>query len=114
MANSSILLPAQDFAFLYVTFGTREEAMRIGREAVEKKLAACANIFAEHTSIYRWEAKVEMAAEVAVIFKTTDTQSPKLADFIRSLHSYDTPCIVKLKPDAMDARFANWIHAETT
>ena len=55
---------------VYATFGSDEEARRIARTLVEERLAACANILAPCHSIYRWQGKIEEAAEVPALFKT--------------------------------------------
>ncbi len=44
--------------FAYITTSGRDEARKIGKEMVEKGLAACGNMFPME-SMYRWEGKVE-------------------------------------------------------
>ena len=39
-------------SFCYVTTGSREEALAIGRAVVGERLAACANVLDGMTSIY--------------------------------------------------------------
>jgi periplasmic divalent cation tolerance protein len=61
---------------------------------VEQRLAACVNILPQIRSIYRWQGKVEDAAEVLLVIKTTKSRFPAVRDAIRELHSYDVPeCI---------------------
>ena len=79
---------------VYATFANAEEAERIGRQLVEERLAACVNILGGCRSIYRWQGKVEQAAEVAVLFKTTSGQATMLIRRIGELHSYDTPAAI--------------------
>ena len=55
---------------VYAIFANAEEAERIGRIAVEERLAACINILPNVRSIYRWQGAVETSDEVAGIFKT--------------------------------------------
>jgi len=64
---------------------------KIGRNVVEKKLAACANIVPSVESIYRWKGKVERAREVLVVIKTTANRLPALEREVKRLHSYDVP-----------------------
>src|SRR6185312_12430554 len=59
-----------DLRILYVTAADADEALRIGRALVEARLAACANVLPGMTSIYRWEGRVEQAAEAVLVLKT--------------------------------------------
>src|SRR5260221_12334923 len=68
----------------------------IGRSAVEKKLAACANIVAGVDSIYRWKGKVERAREVLVVMKTTAGRLRELEREVKRMHSYDVPEFIVL------------------
>ena len=47
----------------------RAIAEKIARALVDEKLAACGNILAGCSSVYRWEGKVETADEVPVLIK---------------------------------------------
>ncbi|HZU45194.1 MAG TPA: divalent-cation tolerance protein CutA, partial [Terriglobales bacterium] len=77
------------------TCGTEEEAQKIARELLERRLAACVNIISPIQSIYRWQGKVESATEWLLLIKTTAEQFAALRDAIRELHSYDLPeCIM--------------------
>ena len=98
---------------LYVVFGSREEAERIGRSMVEQRLAACVNILGPCRSIYRWQGAVEEADEVAAIFKTRQAQVEPLMAAIHQLHSYDVPAIVSLPIAASHRGYLEWVIAET-
>ena len=77
--------------FVYVTTADVEEAKTLGRKLVEEQLAACANILPGATSIFRWQGKVEEAAEAVLILKTTEQKLEQLIGRAKSLHSYDCP-----------------------
>ncbi len=98
---------------VYVTAGNRDDAMKIGEAAVRGRLAACANILGEMTSIYWWEGNVQNDGEVAMILKTTAENLPALIDKIREIHPYDCPCIVALDIEKGNPDFLNWIEKET-
>ena len=104
--------PAQDIAFVYVTFPNREVARDIGRHAVDQKLCACINIFPEHESIYRWNDKIEDSKEIAAILKTSQTKLKELTSFIETKHPFETPCIAVLQPDRINQSFATWLRSE--
>ncbi len=99
--------------FVYMTAGSPEEAHSIGRELVASKLAACVNILNDMNSIYMWDGKVQEDSEVVMIAKTTEKQLPALVDKVKSLHSYDCPCIVAIPVSGGNQAFLDWIAAET-
>ena len=99
---------------LYVVFGSQDEAEAIGRDMVERRLAACVNILGSCRSIYRWQGAVEQADEVAAIFKTRIEQAEALIAAIHTAHSYDVPAIVQLPIAASLAAYRDWVIAETS
>ena len=102
-----------DIASVYATFADDDEARRIARIVVEERLAACANVLGPCFSIYRWEGKVEEAAEVATIFKTRAAAAPALVARIAELHSYEVPCAVVWPiADALD-EYSVWVDVES-
>lgn len=96
---------------VYVTAADADEARRIGRALVEENLAACVNVLAPHTAIYRWQGKLEEGAECAFLAKTTAGRFDALRARIRALHSYDLPCIVAFPAEAGDPDFLDWVRA---
>lgn len=89
------------------------EARRIGRGAVEKKLAACANIVTRIESIYRWKGKVEWADEVLVVLKTRAARLKELERYIRDEHSYEVPEFVVLPIAAGSREYLQWVDDST-
>ena len=55
---------------ILTTLPDREAALRLARELVAQRLAACVTVLGDCTSIYRWKGAVENAAEVPVLIKT--------------------------------------------
>ena len=106
-------LPDEEIVAIYVVFGSREEAERIGREMVEQQRAACVNILGPCRSIYRWQGAVEEAEEVAAIFKTALPRAESLIAAIRAAHSYDVPAIVQLPIAAASPAYREWVIAQT-
>ena len=94
---------------VYAVFVDADEAERIGRVAVEEGLAACVNVLGPIRSIYRWQGKVEQAAEVAAIFKTTEAGADALIARIASLHSYDVPCVTCWPVEQALDSYAKWV-----
>ncbi len=88
-------------------------AAALGSALVEARLAACANILAPCTSVYRWQAAVETASEVPVLLKTTRARYAELEAAIRARHPYELPEIVAVPVEhGLDAYLA-WVNAAT-
>ena len=98
----------------YVTTGSRDEALRIGRVLVEERLAACANVIEGMTSVYRWRDEIQQDAEVVLLAKTRAGLVERLAARVQELHSYDCACVVALVADGGNPPFLDWIRGETT
>ena len=98
---------------VHVTFGSDAEARTVARAAVEKRLAACANIVAPVHSIYWWDGAVQSQEEVAAVFKTAEARKDDLVAFIAEAHSYDVPSIIVHRPVDVNGPYAAWVEAET-
>jgi len=94
---------------VWITAPDRDVALRLARESVERRLAACAQLLPGMTSIYRWEGRVQEDAEVLLVLKTTAARVPQLEDWLRGAHPYDTPECVTLAPARVEARYLAWL-----
>ncbi len=101
-----------DVVLVYITAANREEGRRIGRALVEERLAACVNLPAPHTAIYRWDGAIEEAEEQALIVKTTADRLEALGARVRALSSYTLPAIVALPASGGDPAFLAWVRGE--
>ena len=102
----------EELTLLYVTCANGQEARTIARTLVEDKLVACANILGPSTAIYRWEGDVQEDEEVAMILKTRRDMTVHVAARIKTMHSYDTPCVVGLPIQGGNPDFLAWLHRE--
>ena len=91
-----------------VTVSSVEEGMKIARALVEKQLAACVNLLPDHTSIYRWEGKIETASEHLLLIKSAKELWESLQAEVKTLHSYECPEIVALRAEEIEAGYAKW------
>lgn len=98
---------------VYITASSREEAMVIGRTLVEERLAACANVIENATSIYWWDGKLEDATEAVLFAKTQERLVEAIIGRVKELHSYECPCVVSWPIAGANAEYLEWIAKET-
>ena len=94
------------------TLPGREAAERIAADAVDKHLAACAQVVGPVSSTYRWQGRVESAQEWYCHLKTTLSRAPALEQRIRELHPYDLPEIISIPISGGDERYLAWMKSE--
>ncbi len=98
-----------DKKIILSTTGSRDEAQKIARALVERKLAACVNIVGPIQSVYRWKGAVETSEEFLLIIKTTGAAYERVRDLIRQLHSYELPECVQLSIEDGLPKYLEWI-----
>jgi len=91
---------------------TPEEAQKIARALVEKRLAACVNVISGIRSIYRWKESIEDDQEVLLVIKTSRELFEELKDEIERLHSYEAPEVVALIIVDGSERYLAWMTRE--
>ena len=91
----------------------RDVALKIARALIERKLAACVNILAECTSVYRWRDKLETATEVPLMIKTRAEIYDDVEAAIKSLHPYELPEIVAVPVERGLPDYLEWVNAAT-
>jgi periplasmic divalent cation tolerance protein len=93
-----------------VTCGSANQARRIAKAVVGKRLAACVNILPGTVhSIYRWKGKVASGREVLMVIKTTARRLAKLEKEVKKLHSYDVPEFVVVPIVAAAREYMRWL-----
>lgn len=100
-------------AFIYITAGNMDEAKKISRELISRRLAACVNIIDNMVSMFWWEDEIQEDKEVILIAKTKASLVTELIETVKSAHSYDCPCIVSLPVSDGNGAFLDWIVQET-
>lgn len=96
---------------IYVTCKDIEEAKKISKNLLEKRLIACANMFPIN-SMYWWEGKINEDKEVALIIKTKKEKFAEIKKKIKKIHSYKVPCILSFDIKRGNEDFLNWIKKE--
>lgn len=85
----------------------------LAAQLVEARLAACVSRLAPCQSTYRWQGKVEVAAEVPLLIKTTEANYAALEAAITAAHPYDVPELIVLPITQGLPAYLAWILEET-
>ncbi|MFN4272697.1 MAG: divalent-cation tolerance protein CutA [Aliihoeflea sp.] len=101
------------FLDVWVNCPDRATAEAIAADCIEKRLAACANIFAPIASLYHWKGEVESDEEVPLLLKTRDALFEPLCAAVKAKHPFEVPSIVATELVAIDAAYAAWLEDET-
>jgi len=101
------------FNLIYITAKNKAEARKIGKALVKDRLAACVNIIDGMNSLYWWDGKIQDDKEAILIAKTRQSLTQKVIKKVKSIHSYDCPCIISLPISDGNKQFLNWIQEET-
>ena len=101
-----------DIILVYITTPNAEEAKKIASSLVQEKLAACANILPQISSVFYWDGALEQSNEALLLLKTSQEKFAALQQRVKELHSYELPCIVALPLSAGLPEYLNWIKQE--
>jgi len=100
-----------DFIVVFVTCA-RKEADSIARILIDKKLAACVNLFPV-VSHYYWQGKARREDEILLIIKTRRALYQKLESEVKQAHSYEVPEIIAVNAEAVEANYMKWLLDQT-
>lgn len=97
------------YVVLYCTTGSLDEASNIAEHLVGNHVAACVNVVPSVRSIYWWNNKVCQDQEALMIIKTEQNRIPEVEQFIRKLHSYETPELIAIPVEYGMQEYLDWI-----
>ncbi len=96
------------FIFIYVTAKDKEEAKKISKNLLEKKLIACSNYYPVDSMYIDSGDEIRLNNEYVLILKSKEDLFESVKKEIKTTHSYDTPCIVKLMVEPNEA-YSKWL-----
>jgi periplasmic divalent cation tolerance protein len=94
------------------TCGSAEEAAKIARALVEKKLAACVNVMPAVRSFYRWKDVIEDEQESLLVIKSSRALFNDLRVEIEKLHSYEVPEVIAVPVVDGSEGYLEWLDRE--
>jgi periplasmic divalent cation tolerance protein len=105
-------IEGRDASVVLSTFATEEEAARVGRTLLERRLVACVNLVRGVRSLYRWEGRIADETEVLAVMKTRRDRLPELLAALPALHPYQVPEILALQVTDGGASYLDWVANE--
>jgi periplasmic divalent cation tolerance protein len=102
-----------DTILVFTNLPDRDSALRLARELITARYAACVNVLGACTSVYRWEGEVETAEEVPVLIKTRADLYGSVERLIRERHPYELPEIIAVCLAHGLPAYLDWVKAET-
>lgn len=97
------------YVVVLVTVSNKEEADKIAKALIQKKVAACVNIIPEINSIFWWQGKADSASELLLLIKSKRSKLASIIKLVKSLHSYTVPEIIALPIIAGEKQYLKWI-----
>lgn len=98
---------------ILTTLPDQDAARQLARQLVEARLAACVNVLAPCTSVYRWQGQIHEEAETHVLIKTMAERYTEVETFLREHHPYELPEIIALPIERGLPGYLEWVRAET-
>ncbi len=99
---------------VYSFYPKLNQAKKIAKLVIERKLAACVNINKNINSLYIWKNKMFDESEVELSFKTNNKKVKKLITFLELNHPYECPAIIVFPVQKTNNKFLNWVKDQIT
>lgn len=97
------------YLLVLTTIGSEEDAARLGRSLVEKRLVACVNVVGPVRSVFLWKGKVEDESERLLLMKTRADRYAELETAIQELHPYDVPEVIAIPIERGSQAYLSWV-----
>ncbi len=94
---------------VFSTVEKKEDAEKIAKHLVDKRIVACVNVIKMESSYYRWKGKTQSAGEYLLIMKLSKKNFERLDREIKHIHPYAVPELVAMKVEKSASKYANWV-----
>ena len=107
-------MPHTDATVVLTTVANDDEAVKLVRELLDRRLIACGTLVPGARSLYRWQGKIADEREVLLLLKTRSARVEALQTAFRELHPYKVPEFLVLSVDSGLEKYLEWINGETS
>ena len=102
----------EEYIQVLTTTETKEDAKKIAKELVERRLAACIQISGPITSVFRWDENIQEESEWRITIKTGYDLYEDLEKVLEGIHPYEVPEIVALPLIRGSEKYFEWMKNE--
>ena len=95
------------------TTDAREDAERLARDLVERRLADCVQVLVPISSTFRLQGAIETAEEWLCLIKTTAARFDAVAAHVETNHAYETPELTAVPVDHGSPAYLAWLSSAT-
>ena len=106
-------MPHTDAIVVMTTLSSADDAVKLVRALLDRRLIACGTVLPGGRSLYRWQGKIEDTEEVPLLIKTTAARYNALEAAIRAGHPYELPEIIAVPVACGLSGYLAWVAAET-
>jgi periplasmic divalent cation tolerance protein len=103
-----------DVVIVLTTVPVGDVAETVARALVDEHLAACVNLYAPMTSVYRWDGRVTSDLERQLVVKTTADRVEAIRGRLAQLHPYELPEFLVCPVTTGSDQYLAWVRSETT
>ena len=96
------------YSIIITTTANKEDAKKIARLLVEKRLAACGQMFPIE-SVYFWKDKVCEENETILFIKSKTALADEIKTAIKANHAYEVPEIIQIPITGGLPEYLKWI-----
>lgn len=96
---------------LTTTVASREDAERLARAMLDRRLAACVQLDEGVQSHYRWKGETCADTEVRLTIKSLPARLAAIQDFMAEQHPYEVPQLLWQAMGASPA-YAEWVRQQ--
>ncbi len=107
-------MPHTDAVVVLTTLASTDDAVKLIKALLERRLVACGTVTPGARSLYRWEDKLADEQEVMVMLKTRSGAVHGLERAFKELHPYKVPELLVVPVSGGLERYLGWINSETS
>lgn len=87
----------------------RETALKLANSLLDQGLAACVNLTAPVTSVYRWQGQLEQSEEILLLIKSVEKHYQRVEALLRAQHPYELPEIIAVPVEQGLDDYLDWV-----
>ena len=102
----------EEYIQIFTTIEKKEDAEKIAKSLIEKRLASCIQIVGPISSIYWWKNKIETSQEWLCIIKSKKNLYEEIEKSIKEVHPYEIPEIIAMPIISGSKDYLKWLDNE--